>query len=100
MTPPLDAELLDRLRVAWNAARMPPEQTGDRLPDLLPRRTVAAARMSRCEAHGEPSQWEDEPAPYRPGWIRSTCRICGGFVGYRLKRNATPEKNDRHKTLP
>lgn len=92
MTPPLDAELLDRLRAAWNATGTPPEQAGDRLTELLPRRTVAAARMVRCEAHGEPSQWEDEPAPYRPGWIRSTCRTCGGFVGYRPTDGITRQK--------
>lgn len=27
--------------------------------------------------------WIDESTVNRPGWIRTTCKACGGFVGYR-----------------
>lgn len=36
-----------------------------------------------CRPHNSPANYIDSPAPNRPGWIRSTCRVCGKFVGYR-----------------
>ena len=66
MTRPLDAELLDRLPAAWNATGTATEQACDRLPELLPRGSVAAASVVRGEAHGDPSQWEDAHTTYRP----------------------------------
>lgn len=41
------------------------------------------AEPARCRAHTEPADWLDAPAENRPGWIRTTCRRCGAFVGYR-----------------
>lgn len=43
---------------------------------------LAARTPRRCLTHTA-ADLLDEPAPRRPGWIRSTCRRCGGFVGYR-----------------
>lgn len=80
MPPPLNVELMNYLRDAWNAAGEPSPEP----PDVRPLARIAAAgRSSRCTSHGDPTQWDDAPAPNRPGWIRSTCRTCGAFVGYR-----------------
>lgn len=38
---------------------------------------------SRCDFHGDPSDWVAAPDPERPGWIRMVCRRCGTFIGYR-----------------
>jgi hypothetical protein len=37
----------------------------------------------RC-LHKDSACWLDAPADDRPGWIRTTCRWCGRFIGYRL----------------
>lgn len=41
--------------------------------------------MSRKETcrHHDATTWRDKAAAQRPGWIRTTCRHCGGFIGYR-----------------
>lgn len=37
----------------------------------------------RCATHIDASQWSDTRAEGRPGWLRTTCRHCAGFIGYR-----------------
>jgi len=39
--------------------------------------------MKRCEVHIDSSQWVDQPHPTRAGWIVTTCRVCGAFIGNR-----------------
>ncbi len=36
-----------------------------------------------CGQHINPNDWSDEPTLERPGWIRTTCKLCGAFIGYR-----------------
>jgi hypothetical protein len=38
----------------------------------------------QCRPHNNPANYVDTPAPGRPGWTRTSCRVCGRFVGYRL----------------
>lgn len=64
-----DPALLAQLQTAWHltAAAIP----------------TPTKKPPRCLQHNNPKDWLDEPATARPGWIRSTCRRCGAFVGYR-----------------
>ncbi len=42
--------------------------------------------MSRkCKLHIDAKDWIDEPHPTRRGWIRTTCKRCGAFIGNRPK---------------
>lgn len=60
----------------------------------VPAEAVAIARNHKpelvaylrpnCNPHNNAGNYIDEPAISRPGWVRSTCRVCGRFVGYRL----------------
>lgn len=33
--------------------------------------------------------------PTRPGWVRTTCRKCGAFLGSRLEENKQPKRQGR-----
>lgn len=56
---------------------------------------LAARKPRRCLAHIDPREWLDEPAPRRPGYILTTCRRCGCFLGYRPAEPGTPGRKAR-----
>ena len=65
-----------------NAATGSTTATGaDTTTDRLPGWTAAFLPV-RCR-HSDRADWLDEPDTRRPGYIRTVCRRCGGFVGYR-----------------
>jgi len=55
---------------------------------------LAGRTPRRCLNHTDPADWQDEPARHRPGYILTTCRRCGGFLGYRSAETGT-RKGDR-----
>ena len=64
-------------RTSGNARRSEVQSHGTR------EATLARGTSERCSQHIDPQDWLDKPAPGRPGWVRSTCRRCGTFVGFR-----------------
>ncbi|MDV6031342.1 MAG: hypothetical protein F9B45_14825 [Phycisphaera sp. RhM] len=62
----------DQLQSLWTTP--PPLATPPIRPTLRP--------QPRCW-HRDRSVWIDRPDRIRTGWIRTTCRLCGGFIGYR-----------------
>lgn len=62
------------------AAKLTAERIIDRRADVL---TALGVTPERCPSHLDRDDWQDVPAPGRPGWIRTTCKRCGCFIGYR-----------------
>ncbi len=69
-----------RIRLTVQAGNVPSEAVAlarDHKPELIELLT------KNCRPHNKPQNYIDAPDPSRPGWIRSTCSICGCLVGYR-----------------
>lgn len=73
-----------KIRLTVDAGEVPAEAVAiarDHKPALLEH------LRPNCRPHNNPANYIDVPAPGRPGWIRSTCLVCGRFVGYREAAN-------------
>ncbi len=69
-----------RIRLTVPVGDVPPEAVAlarDHKPELI------ALLTQSCKPHNKAENYIDVPAPNRPGWIQTTCRVCGRFIGYR-----------------
>lgn len=55
--------------------------------------TLTGSPAVRCRDHADRGNWLEAPAANRPGWLRTSCRACGGFVGYRPAAAADKSSN-------
>ena len=86
------AAVLAQLQSAWNAApALPP--TPATVPLIVsPLVEGTPKRPARCPIHTDAGDWLDEPDDNRRGWIRTSCRRCGAFIGYRPTDNGKKTK--------
>jgi hypothetical protein len=85
MTPELQKRLQDAWKTPPAKERKPTEATT--VVSNLASVRAGGVAIERCSFHIPPFdaiEWED---PQRPGYIRSDCRLCGCFLGYRPKDN-------------
>lgn len=71
-------ELLAELQSAWGSAPIAKVTIVERF-DLK----LAGVATERCESHLPPFDAVETNDSKRRGWMRSTCRKCGRFLGYR-----------------
>ncbi len=74
---PTDPALLAQLQALWSAAAVDVPTVAMTPPAKPP------PQPPRCGPHIDPREWVDAPAPSRPSYIRTTCRHCNTFIGYR-----------------
>lgn len=85
MTP----ELLERLRNAWKTTLATEPDPRNAPPVVAGLESVRAGgvAIAPCTHHMPPFDAIEFEDPRRPGFIRSDCRLCGRFLGYRPKAN-------------
>lgn len=92
----MNAELLKQLQTAWTATQErvgTPQMHSNNGPSIesvslsvgdLDAVKAAGVAINRCVCHLPPFDAIEEPDQRRPGHFRSSCRLCGAFLGYRL----------------
>ncbi|MBX3421541.1 MAG: hypothetical protein KF752_08295 [Pirellulaceae bacterium] len=76
----VDCPTPGRIRLTAKVGDVPADAVAlarDRKPELID------LLSQSCQPHTKPENYIEGRAPNRPGWIRTTCRVCGRFIGYR-----------------
>jgi hypothetical protein len=81
-------DILNQLRNAWNAGAVASGEPGGGItkPQAEPKQfggVLLTGKTEPCGVHSPPLEMIDEPDKSRSGFIRSKCRHCGRFLGYR-----------------
>ena len=86
-------DLLAQLQAAWQSAPSPVAVSAEvpDAPTIIPVGEEPSG-PTRCLQHIDPKNWLDATVAGRPGWIRTTCRRCEAFVGYRPVYNKRPNE--------
>lgn len=90
----IDGELAAAIAATSTAAQQTTEKRGRETVDvyylgMLARMFLAwGIEPRRDHSHADPAVWRDEPA--KEGRIRTVCKICGGFIGYRWSAGSSP----------
>ncbi len=92
----MSPELLAQLQTAWGSpvCDVSPVAIAPTIETREPRKAVTGApnattphnagTVTACGSHLPPFDAIEERDPKRFGYVRSTCRLCGRFLGYRL----------------
>ena len=80
--------LLDSLQAAWGQAEaIPTRKTRAPAVATLPAVVGGGVATVRCLSHLPPFDAVCVADIKRRGWVRSHCRLCGRFLGYRPGAN-------------
>ncbi len=80
MTTP--TEILNQLQAAWTTAAITSVEGLQKRPTKFGG-VLLAGNTARCREHLPPFDAIEKPDKRRLGFIRSKCRHCGKFLGYR-----------------
>jgi len=100
-----DPKLVERLRALWGESPKQPKATEPRpsyeheVDGRAAPLSVGAEPPRRCPWHVDRSDWKDELAADRPGFIRTTCRKCGTWIGDRPAERSSPKVFDSERRI-
>lgn len=82
----VDCPAPGRIRLTAQVGDVPPDAVAlarDNKPALIGYLCSVVHEAPNCRSHIDTTNYVDTPTPDRLGWVRTTCRVCGRFIGYR-----------------